>query len=282
MAKIFLTDIDLNQEELKNALLHLSAGIPSGAINGQVWYDTNTKQISYHNGNKAIQLVDPIDELNLGFSSKTDFSNGVVTGDFFFGSANAGVPTRSMTLIGGVGPCLRLDTGATTTGGVSLHGNLSLYPYSSRIYELGALIAIETVSDATNEYQIHFGLQTKQNATIDLSTDKHIMFIYARSVYSSHNFQVLTKDTSTTTTDTGVALTGSYAIFRLKLVFNGATEVKFYINDNLVATHTTNIPTADPLHPRIAIIKTAGTTARSMVIGNVWHRWRWNTRGTNV
>lgn len=40
MARIFLTSVDLSQNELRQAVLHLIAGAPASPVAGQIWYNT--------------------------------------------------------------------------------------------------------------------------------------------------------------------------------------------------------------------------------------------------
>jgi hypothetical protein len=49
-------------------------------------------------------------------------------------------------------------------------------------------------------------------------------------------------DTAETITDTGVNLVTGYQRTRLKMVFDPGHNIKFYVNDVLKATHTTNLP----------------------------------------
>jgi hypothetical protein len=55
--------------------------------------------------------------------------------------------------------------------------------------------------------------------------------------------------------------------YKLRIDINAAgTSVTFFINDVLVATHTTNIPSSTTAIAPISIIhKSAGTTARTML-----------------
>jgi len=49
--------------------------------------------------------------------------------------------------------------------------------------------------------------------------------------------------TTQTITDTGVTMAANMLRTRLKIVFNPGTDCKFYVNDVLKVTHTTNLPT---------------------------------------
>lgn len=87
-----------------------------------------------------------------------------------------------------------------------------------------------------------FGLSTNLNDP-DGTTEDGIYFTGTLNVAS--NWQTVTKIGNTTTTNTtSVALTpGTW--YRLDLKRINTTDVEFYINDTLVFTHTTNVPTSN-------------------------------------
>lgn len=164
--------------------------------------------------------------------------------------------------------CANLTTGATATGS-GLFAPASLYLASDHnFYFSGAaleftFVLTDPISDATNEYRVVAG-NSFFFAGSGVGTDA-IYFLYDRAAYSSHNLRAITRAASTsTTTDTGVAVT-SGARINLRILYDSASQVRFYVNDALVATHTTNIPGSTiGGAPRFAIQKLAGTSQRGL------------------
>ena len=226
------------------------------------------------------------DNLNL----KTDIDNWkkeTMVQDFFIASSLTN-SIYSATLIGtgssvaGAQPLTDttkqgaaiLKTGTTATGSALLQlGTAS--PVNSIKLGIGELIRetrlyIPTLSDATNRFLIPFGFMQNSNA---LNTNG-IYIVYdegGKSLYGavggSPNFRCMTVanlGSARTVTDSLVPVTAS-TWYTLKIVVNAtATEVKFYINNILVATHTTDIYITTDVHGRFSIVKTDGTTSRQV------------------
>lgn len=54
--QLFHVDIDLDLNQLKNAVLHQLASDPVSPVQGQVWYNSTTDEIKYYDG-AAIQII---------------------------------------------------------------------------------------------------------------------------------------------------------------------------------------------------------------------------------
>jgi len=101
----------------------------------------------------------------------------------------------------------------------------------------GGGIKIVTVPDATDDFTFFQGLSGFAHVT----SAEECGLMIDRTV-STTNWVARSRKASTSTdTDTGIAITAAYV--SLETVINtDATEVKFYVSGVLAATHTTNIP----------------------------------------
>jgi hypothetical protein len=163
---------------------------------------------------------------------------------------------------------IQLSAGTTTTGFSIIRigdANAGSHYLGNGVYTMQFFANIETLSDATNRFYNFFGATATNNV---LSTNI-IAFIYdeggasANIGSASPNWKCVTRltSTSTVTTTTVPIVAGEWFVLRIVVNAN-ASSIEFFINNVSVATHTTNIPTL--ITPRIAHIKTAGTTNRNI------------------
>ena len=68
MSKPFLTNIDMNQNELQNAVAHLLGTAPSTPVDGQFYYNTGDNNI-YVRRNGAWKILGEIDSLTTDAAS---------------------------------------------------------------------------------------------------------------------------------------------------------------------------------------------------------------------
>ena len=119
-------------------------------------------------------------------------------------------------------------------------------------------------TNTTNAYTTIIGISNSMGTTGSSSSTQIIAFTYDRVGYGDHNWRAVTAGASATVTNTSVATSSSYQ--RLKIVYNTAgTQAKFYINESLVATNTTNFPSSGPYAIKFGMWNTSSNTT-SMVL----------------
>jgi hypothetical protein len=176
---------------------------------------------------------------------------------------------------------LLAQTGTTNVGTAGVRTDFN----SNAYYFLGGgltvwetAINLTTLSNSTDRYQATAGFTPASVAALANA----ICFAYDEGGTmtggsASANFQTITAGSSTRTfTDTGIpVVAGTW--YKLRIEINAAgTQIKFYINGTLVATHTTNITTL-PLPMSVSILKSVGTTNRTMGIDYISFKEKFTT-----
>jgi hypothetical protein len=162
---------------------------------------------------------------------------------------------------------LLLTSAATTDNdGASIQGNEIWLPAAGRTIWFETRLQVSTAADM----DVYAGL------TVNFATNPEAVLAAADRI----GFQINEADASIlckteaggteTSTDSGVdAVNATDVILGFKVI--GTTQVEFYVNRNLVATHTTNIPTTELTFGFCEISGTAtGTLSMSIDYIGVW------------
>jgi hypothetical protein len=198
----------------------------------------------------------------------TDFIGGSTPGEMVAATSGTGSGSTLDTTQTAANPGVwRMTTGTTTTGWAYVSGNNSAQALflggGLTIFEV--IVKLSAVSDGTDTYSSVLGVTNSQAGV----PTNGIYFSYTHSTNGGNwTFNCL-KASSTTSVDTGVAASTS-AYQRLTWIMNSAgTSVQAYVNGVAAgAAITTNIPVA-ALQPVLNIVKTAGTTSRSVMLDAV-------------
>lgn len=158
-----------------------------------------------------------------------------------------------------------LTTGTTATGETHIYkggggGTNSLF-FGGHALILKFRIAPQVLSDGTDTYSCTWGFG-EQLGIKDQTNGAYFTYTHGTN---AGKWQAVTASAATrTTTDTGVAAVTTFSIFEIR-VNQAGTSVTFYIDGTLVATNTTNIPTATT-GVLGQIVKSLGTTSRKLSI----------------
>lgn len=165
-----------------------------------------------------------------------------------------------------------LQSGTTTTGMSRIISGSSNYLPGGGSFTQEWVTYIPTASDGTDTYAVQWG----SFDTNTISPTNAVGLVY--STATSPNFLTQTSDNSTRTTTTSSTAVPIATWFRITMIVNAAgTSVSWYLNDVLIGTNTTNIPTAAGRSTKTAqcmILKSAGTTSRSVYVDTYAHMFR--------
>jgi hypothetical protein len=199
------------------------------------------------------------------FLHNSNVYNGIWTGYFGGAGASTGLwPISNTALRPGQVYCA---TGTTAAGWASYKTHGLGFLFGAGEYTFEADIYLALLSTAIEEFDCCLGFCDTDSANqVDGA-----YFRYDRAI-SGVNWQACTANNSVRTlTNTGVAAVTGWT--RLKVVANlTGTVISYYINDILVATNTTDIPTAvgREFPAMMRILKSVGITARELYIDWAW------------
>ena len=193
-------------------------------------------------------------------------------GDFAFttsGTGSAlGTAANTATQPGG----WSLSPGTTTTGACAVFfpKNLVTPVALGSAHVIAAFyVRIPTLSDGTQTFSVSIGLTASASGvTLDPNNSVHLKYSHG---LISGKFQAVCRDNAgaETTVDTGITVGADTGYLITVCVDKGRSEARFYIDGVLVARITGNMPIATGVGQRAAIIKSAGTTARTMVVASL-------------
>jgi hypothetical protein len=193
-----------------------------------------------------------------GYTYFEDFLNGSTSLQYGLTTSTSGGTANGSATDGRTG-VVALLSGATASanqrGGIV--SGTAQFMLGTAAFRFGATLSVAALPNGTDQGALTVGFQ--DTATATAGTDS----VTFRYLNGGPNWTAVTRSNSGTEviTDTGVAGdTGIFHTFEI-LVNAAATKAEFYIDNVLVATHTTGIPTGAGRHTGLVLValRTAAT-----------------------
>jgi hypothetical protein len=235
MALSYLTDINLNKNELQNAVVQNLGTPPSSPVEGQIYYDDSggDKQIYFYNGSSWIPVSGDIKRVQITADDGNAYN--VTSGNFLFTISG---DTAITTTLSGSQLEIDLDDTAVSPGS---YGSSTSIP-SITVDQQGRITAASnnsiTVGNATITYEAGDGLQYNSSNSTDGA--------FTTNQSSNETFTLDVDGTVVRTsgaqTIAGVKTFSNNVIINADLTVSGSTTTKIsetvLIEDNIITLNS--------------------------------------------
>lgn len=276
MAIPFLSNINMNQNEIQNLVIHKQTSDPTGA-EGQVYYNSSTDKVKVYNGSAWISIAGDIESVATTTSNQLTVTNGtgpdvslaIVTAAIANGGTGLATADQIHTFVttqtdsiaadtsGNAATATALET-ARTIGGVSFDGtaniNLPGVNTSGNQDTSGTAAKVTVTEDTSSNTNYNVVYHNGSNALLDESSTGGFFYNPSTETLSVKNLNVTVK-----TTQKEVELINTSG----GVVFEGDTDNDFETTLDVVdptADRTINLPNAS------GTVQLVGDATREFVV----------------
>tara|TARA_R100001463_G_scaffold70590_1_gene124230 strand:+ start:25 stop:954 length:930 start_codon:yes stop_codon:yes gene_type:complete len=220
MAIPFLSNINMNQNEIQNLVIHKQTSDPTGA-EGQIYYNSSTDKVKIYNGSAWISIAGDIEEITSATTNQLTVANGT-----------------------GPAPALTIVTAAIANGGTGLatadqiHTFVTTQTDSIAADTSGTAAKVTVTEDTSSNTNYNVVFHNGSNALLDESSTGGFHYNPSTETLSVKNLSVTVK-----TTQKEVELINTSG----GVVFEGDTANDFETTLDVVdatADRTINLPNA--------------------------------------
>lgn len=242
---------------------------PSSLANGDVWYNSTTNKLMGREGGVSYPIVNDYDP-STTFAIYDDFVTGSANTSGAMGSANwqrtiavSGTTTHQNGEAGRPG-IMQLFCSGSAGSTAALHSHTTSWLFAGNEYYKGS-VKFSTLGTAGSNGALYRMGWADGTGTAYPSNGAWIEFNVDSS---ATRWRAITANGGTRTITTDAVLTVAAGTwYKLEITFNAAaTSVIFAVDGTTIATHTTNIPTANPVGALMfAGAVTASATKNSVI-----------------
>ena len=155
MAMLFVTNLDLNKNELQNARVQNLATAPSSPVDGQIYYDTDDDLIYFYNSSAWVALSSAVGDITAVVAG-TGLTGGATSGSATLTLANTAVTAAAYGSVTQVGTFTvdaqgRLTAAANATIAVA---STAITDFTEAVQDVaGGMVASNTETGITVTYQ---------------------------------------------------------------------------------------------------------------------------------
>jgi hypothetical protein len=276
MAIPFLSNINMNQNEIQNLVIHKQTSDPTGA-EGQIYYNSSTDKVKVYNGSAWISIAGDIESVATTTSNQLTVTNGtgpdvslaIVTAAIANGGTGLATADQIHTFVttqtdtiaadtsGNAATATALET-ARTIGGVSFDGTANIdlpgVNTSGNQDTSGTAAKVTVTEDTSSNTNYNVVFHNGSNALLDESSTGGFHYNPSTETLSVKNLNVTVK-----TTQKEVELINTSG----GIIFEGDTNDDFETTLDVVdptADRTINLPNAS------GTVQLVGDATREFVV----------------